>query len=555
MNQYQQHEHYIYTLYDFPDIEKDNNTTVIKNLRMELGKRTAGIINDNYVKEIKDKGLEVANAMIEYQIKRENRVYSALGIKGLSKDSTEEDKNRLIVEMREKIYGINNKEKSTGIKNAEECINLIADFLDEFLNEKNELADSNKSSEQDLKEAVYQLVNLKNSFIDKYKGRQTLIEKIGEKNLISAENILDVMSSWNDEISESLKKNKIILYEDKENNKINGSLNIEELKKVIKAYKNKRNDIFGSIGEAGSIYLIKSGEEEIIKQIVNGEEKEIGKRTLKAETTSRWDLTAYKKYHDEYEATVEKVLNKLKESEVVDKLFTIDTTKNLKADEVYTITLKFDNEKIKEEIVQFGISNKMSSSGEYSLPIQKTSLIAILDNLPKVESTAYSATKIVRSKLINLLLNAAAEIQWLHSPIVIGKVEDLVKQIVNDYGYIWLTGGLSNDENYSTSHADFFSLYKKGKLYFVPMSIILMDAVNRTGTKQSPFIFKGSFLKKDSIPDEDLVKLDIQKRNGNFNFEPLVKKILGISGKSTGIITKSNTIEISSYKRLNLGEI
>lgn len=545
-------EHYIYTLYDFPDLNENRST--IKNLKYEIGKRVKGIIEPK-IKIIEDESKEVANLMIDHQIERENRVYSALGIKEISRDASEEEKDRIIKEIREKIYGIDNNGEQEGIKNAQECIKLIADFVDEFLVEKSNLIKKDNASKKELEEAVSELINLRQSFIDKYGGLQKIIQDLGQKNFISIDQILKTTEYWNTEIanSKSLKQKKIILFEDN-SNKINGNLTVDQLKEIIKAYKNKRNDYFGGIGEAASIFLIKTRTEEITKTFKDGIEQEV-KLSLKAETTSRWDSISSQKYQQEYEKTVEKAISELKNNKIVDNIFTIDTSKNLKADEVYTIILKFNEEKIKEKIIQFGVSNKMSGSSRYSLNIQDTSLAAILDNLPKVESSAYSQTKIVRKELTNLLINAASEIAWMHAPIVIGTIKDLIKKVINNYGYIWLTGGLSGGDNgiFSTAHADFFSLYKNGNLYFIPMSIILMDAYKAEGSKNSPFLFKGEFIKKDQLEDSELIILDNQKRNGKADHKKLIDKILGISGESQGIVGKSGSIEIGSYKRLNLG--
>ena len=48
------------------------------------------------------------------------------------------------------------------------------------------------------------------------------------------------------------------------------------------------------------------------------------------------------------------------------------------------------------------------------------------------------------------------------------KIRELLFKIINYYGYQWLTGGISE-----YTHADFFSVYKQGHHYFIPMSVIL----------------------------------------------------------------------------------
>ena len=53
------------------------------------------------------------------------------------------------------------------------------------------------------------------------------------------------------------------------------------------------------------------------------------------------------------------------------------------------------------------------------------------------------------------------------------KVRTLLFKIIQYYGYQWLTGGISE-----FTHADFFSVYKQGHHYFIPMSVILEGLKN-----------------------------------------------------------------------------
>lgn len=564
---------YIYTLKDLKEADQNDLLKNAKNLRGEIGIQVKNQFFNNTITEIEVNSLDVANLMIEEQVNRENKVYKALELNkliSLQKNGNKyyiENADEIIEQIRNKLYGIsnNNNSEKNALENAEKCTKILVDFVAKIL-DNSDLIKKNNVTKDELKEAIYEIKNLRESFVKKYGGLEKAIEDLGKENEIKIENILKVLEYFNTEINNNLndpsknKKGAFILYED--SGEINAGLSEDKLKQVLSTYNLAQNDYFGGIGEAGSIFLTNTIEEEVI-EVKNGIEEVIGKRTIEKRTTSRWDPVASKQLRAEYEKTVGEAIRELQKTELAGELFTLDTSKSLKADEVFKIILYSNDDKIKEEIT-FGISNKVSGSSKGlkgALKIQDTSLKAILNNLYRVESSGYEKTKKVQENFINLLLNEAGQMAWSPNTIRYKRVEDLLKLIINYYGYVWLTGGRAG-----VGHADFLTFYKGEKLYFLPMSIILCDIINYTTAKSSGrinWIITGSFLKEGIISEDDLKDLDRAKRGIPVKQEKFmgknskgiidsIKDAIFTEGKE-GAVNKSGQLNIGSYRRLNLG--
>ena len=544
-------EHRIYTLSDFDDP---------KNIKIDnIRKYTGGLVREKIAyrfNDIDEKSLSIAKDMLQKQINKENKIYEALGLKSIQFNQSTgiiENSEELIEQIRNKLYGLEDNGKDKTAENAEKCTKIIGDFIKNLILEKKNLLEKNNVSKDVLEEALYELKNLRESYVKFYEKLSEELKEVANKNSIEINDILRVSEYWNTEINSTLKglskkDNPFTLFE--ENGQINGSLEIEQLKRALKAYADKENDYIGGIGEAGSIFLTKEIEESIIEE-VEGILVIKGKRKLKKETTSRWDNISSNKLSDNYKKTIGEAVKELREKKVIDEFFILDDSKNLKADEVFSIILSTNDDKI-NEIVSFGISNKTGFGTTKQIKFQTSSISSILDGLVRVESSSYSNTKDVREGLLDILLNEAAEIAWEgksgNADFSLSNINKILKEILNRYAYIWLTGGRSG-----LGHADFFSLYKHNKLYFVPMSIILSDFLS------SPRLVGAKVVDK-KLPESDLIDLDKAKR-GKLEKGNARTGYVKISGEEKSkeleknilkLINGTSQLTVSNYTRLNL---
>jgi len=519
--------HYVYTLYDFDD--GNNIKLENQNIREFVGEKTREILKNKF-EEIRENGEQVAIKMLKFQMERENQIYNSLGLAPIQTDSNGKITNadNLIEQMRNKLYDLDDKQKS--VKNSEDCIKLLGDFFIELLTKNTDIKGENI---EDYKEAIYNLKNIRDSFKKYYDQLTNNLKEVADRNNIAINDILEVTEYWNTEIKSSLKsgKNGFTFYE--ESGEINGNLSLEELKKILTAYKGKQNDIIGGIGEAATIFLTKEIKEHITDNVI---------RIIDKGTTSRWDEKSaiYKK---NYEDTVIEAVQELKNNKYVEEIFDMDTSKNLKADEVFDIILKTNDSKI-EKIISFGISNKTGFSKSGALKIQETSVSSLLTNIFRVENSAYQETYKIRENLLDLMVNEAGEIAWKGTNFTIKSFNDLLRELINRYAYVWFTGGRSG-----IGHADFFSLYKNGKLYFIPMSIILQEI---SVDLPSTLILRGINANEYIIFEGQLKELDKLKR-GKSSFGNTVSKQLNeMELDSIKGINKSGRVELGNYRRLGL---
>lgn len=519
--------HYIYTLYDFDD--NGNLKLENQNIREFVGEKTKELLK-NKITEIKQNGEQVAIKMLQFQLNRENEIYKALGLAPIQIGSDGKIANIdfLIEQIRNKLYDIDEKGKS--VKNTEQCIKMLGEFFIDLLTKNTEIKGDNIS---DYIEAINNLKNMRDSFKKYYTKLSNDLKEVADKNIIEVDDILKVTEYWNSEIESSLKtgKNGFNLYE--ESGEINGNLSIDELKKILIAYKGKQNDIIGSIGEAATVFLTKN----IKEQIEDGIERIVIKGT-----TSRWDPNS-SVFKEDYEKTVGKAVQELRDNNYVEEIFDLDTSKNLKADEVFEVVLKGNDEKMKK-IISFGISNKTGFGKTLSLKIQETSVNSMLSNIFRVENSAYTETQNIRNNLLDLIVNETGEIAWKGSNFTIKSFNDLLREIMNRYSYVWFTGGRSG-----TGHADFFSLYKGGKLYFIPMSIILQEtSVDLPNT----LVLRGINANEYIIFEGQLKELDRLKRGKSSFGNTKEKQLKEMESESLKGVSKSGRVELGNYRRLGL---
>lgn len=516
--------HYIYTLYDFED--GDNIKLENKKIREYVGQKTREKFN-NTIEEIQKNGEQVAIKMLKFQMDRENQIYEALGLAPIQTDGEGKIINAdfLIEQMRNKLYDLDDKKKS--VKNAEECIKLLGNFFIELLGEYTEIKSNNI---EDYKDAVNKLKNMRKSFKEYYITLTNDLKEVANKNSIAIEDILKVTEYWNTEINNSLKgNNKSFSFYEETSGEINSNLTIEELKKILTAYKGKKNDIIGGIGEAAQIFLTKETKDYIDDNVI---------KIINKGTTSRWDVNA-DRFKKSYEDTVQEAVQELKNNKFVEEVFDLDTSKNLKADEVFEVNLIMNENKV-ENLISFGISNKTGFGKGAALKIQETSLSSMFNNIFRVEESAYKETYEIKEKLLDYIVNATGEIAWSGSGFRIKFFNDVLRELINRYAYVWFTGGRAG-----AGHADFFSLYKNGKLYFIPMTVILQEvSVDLPNT----LILRGISANEYILPEEELKVLNRLKIKGS-NINMQLNKMESDSMKG---INKAGRVELGNYRRLGL---
>lgn len=144
-------------------------------------------------------------------------------------------------------------------------------------------------------------------------------------------------------------------------------------------------------------------------------------------------------------------------------------TKNLKADEIFNIEIEIDSQK---KVIPFGISSKASWGETVTNPkLHSGSLLSAFENMFKIFPEGISYTGEIVHFLQYSIINSLGVSMKQDTEFKFGdysKIRNLLFKIINYYGYQWLTGGVSE-----YTHADFFSVYKQGHHYFIPMSVIL----------------------------------------------------------------------------------
>lgn len=185
-----------------------------------------------------------------------------------------------------------------------------------------------------------------------------------------------------------------------------------------------------------------------------------------------------KKYYLEYQKYINNILNqdgiKLSTDDGNFSFEINNLTKNLKADEIFNIEIKIRSEK---RTIPYGISSKASWGESVTNPkLHSGSLNSAFENMFKIfpEGIRYTGeiVRFLQYSIINSLgvsMKQSTEYKFEDY----SKIKTLLFKIIQYYGYQWLTGGVSE-----FTHADFFSVYKQGHHYFIPMSIILEGLFN-----------------------------------------------------------------------------
>ena len=146
----------------------------------------------------------------------------------------------------------------------------------------------------------------------------------------------------------------------------------------------------------------------------------------------------------------------------------------------------------------------------------------------------------VKEKLLDYIVNATGEIAWSGAGFRIKFFNDVLRELINRYAYVWFTGGRAG-----AGHADFFSLYKGGKLYFIPMTVILQEV---SVDLPSTLILRGISANEYILPEEELKVLNRLKIKGN-NINTQLNKMESDSIKG---INKPGRVELGNYRRLGL---
>ena len=127
--------------------------------------------------------------------------------------------------------------------------------------------------------------------------------------------------------------------------------------------------------------------------------------------------------------------------------------------------------------IPYGISSKASWGETVTNPkLHSGSLNSAFENMFKIfpEGIAYTGeiVRFLQYSIINTLgISMKQTTEYKFEDY--SKVRTLLFKIIQYYGYQWLTGGISE-----FTHADFFSVYKQGHHYFIPMSVILEGLKN-----------------------------------------------------------------------------
>ena len=534
--------YYIYTYKDLNDgTGKIDNSSLIANMNGKIG----SILSDSQY---------VALQMCQHQVEREIKIYNALKVKyELDGNGLISNKEELINDLTNKIYGIT--EEDNPYEESKKVIALLVKFYDDLLKNNTNV---NGKKDFELKELIYNMKNATKSYEEWYKKLNDELKQIANKNEITIKDILKISDFWNQEINTSLNKksstnkNPFILFED--SGQINGSLKEEQLKKAIQAYKGKKNDILGGIGEAATLFFTTIGDKKI--------RKEVGIEFIR-HGTSRWsrnfnqrESQGYKikfnvdEYKEEYKATVEKAIDELKNSGFVGDGFSLKTDNELKADEIFHILIGINENNEFEDIVTFGISNKTSQSEKGAIKVQTSSLKAMLDNIFRVEKTGYEKTNSIRNNIIEIMANEAGMLRWKEGGLTLDKFNQMIRTILNRYAYIWFTGGRAG-----MAHADFFVLSKttKGgdKLFFIPMSIILQE-ISVGNDIPSPLVLSG-------ISGQEYF-FTRGNKDGQMEYLNTLsglakdKQMMDMANQAIENVSKAGQINVGNYKRLGILE-
>ena len=447
------------------------------------------VFDENKVK-INTMGLKFLKASIVAQEKKESKIFEILGL-----DKEEWPK------IGEILYGV-----VDGENNKEEIKNKLEFFLDSFTNFlRDEVLcgsnisgrNTNKSEnyianngQKEFEELVQRFIDFYNKpieyFTDWYNNKSGLPNgKLEEKDLLFLNQLFE---------SFRIKRKKIVNKDNKFPNM--KELGIDRAIELMNSSSGMLSNLIGALGEQATILFLKEGKNYIIKGA--GTSDWVSTDDTASETKKYKNLLQANK---EFYTNLEKDIGRqIKEKNIVlgtqDGNFKFGTTfstrntgtltKNLKADEIFSITFKVE----KAQNINFGISSKTSRSEKTdTVKVYSGSFLSAFENMFKSFGGAESFSDAGdTAEIINFLCYATLNSKGvgyygnIKTDKIFGKeeinlsnvqnnyneVSSLYNRIVQCYGYQWLTGGIAE-----TTHADFFSLFGEGKHYFIPMSVIL----------------------------------------------------------------------------------
>ena len=277
---------------------------------------------------------------------------------------------------------------------------------------------------------------------------------------------------------------------------IKGTIDTDRANEILKKYQDMKNDIIGAIGESMGVYYKNLGRGKILAAFSTsgwdtegkGSKRKVIARGMEENLQLLNDEELKQQFHDENNKALKDLMQKVKNAEYESKNFKLKIGGEVKADTVYVIM----SPEVNRELFYFGVSNKTSYSESDILKIQTTSLSAIVNNLYKVGDLTNTGELSLALKTI--LINTVLD-QW--ESYSFENFQKLLNFVVDYYGEVWFTGGLEDK-----SRADFFSAYTMGKLYFIPMSYILIK-IQENILKGENFFGKIA-INKYMIQDKDL---------------------------------------------------
>ena len=405
-----------------------------------------------------------SNDLLEQSIKiqksREKKAYSILKTKENEEISFEDFKKAL-------YYGKDKDQKD--INKPEETIKILINFLNDLYTKDIDSSIPKGGEIIRAKQILSDFNNITETFRNWYYSNNNITQEEIEKNEgLPLESIIKLEKIWNTEINTTVfKKLKL-----KDSYNIYNKMEQDEnfvmtpmmAKEIISQYKNKKNDMAGLIGEAATQYCLNSGINLIVTQTARREDnsKEINDRISKYEQGYKDKLSDNKK------ELIEQFKEMEKNNSFLGDDFELKVSSELKSDEIFEVKIDIGYELNENGTFTFGVSNKTSHTENKLLKIQETSLMAIIQNLYKVDPELRGYTNEIVKALKELTAFGAIILKWDKNLIPFEGYKTIVNNIVNKYAYVWFTEG---DSSYS--HADFFSVYKSGHLYFLPMSSIL----------------------------------------------------------------------------------
>ena len=441
-------------------------------------------------KIIAEKGIELLSRSIQIQKEREKKAYKALGIK--------EEKDEIsFKKFKKALYG---EDEETGKGNKQEkALQIVSNFLIDFFNQNGLESNVPQNSEISLASQILDnFYNITEKFKEWYNNNNIkTLKMVSDEEELSLEKIIELEKIWNTEVNTTVlgklkMKDSFTIYEEMKNNE-NFEMKSPMALEIIDQYKNKKNDFFGLLGEAATEYCVDSGVDLIITQ------------TARRENNSQQTKDKIEKYETGYRERLSSKLNEIsKKEEIFGKDFSLKVSSELKADVIFETKIEIGDgdSNGKKSFFTFGVSNKTGYSEKSKrLKIQTTSLKAIIQNLFKIDSELIQYTEEIAMALRDLALEGAIVFKWNDNEVPFSGFEEIVNNLVNKYAYVWFTEG---DSSYS--HADFFSVYKKDELHFIPMSYVLNKIQENKAKfekiKMYKYIYDGNILSLDPVYEE-----------------------------------------------------